>query len=249
MMPLIQVCKVQKAYPISGAGPQQSFQALGGVDFMVQPGEYVAIMGPSGSGKSTLLHLLGGLDRPSQGQVHIAGQALHAMNETGLALFRRAHVGFVFQFFNLIANLTVRDNIELPALLESRQRPAEISNRADELMETLGIIAQASKLPAQLSGGQRQRVAIARALINRPSLLLADEPTGNLDSRSGAEVLDLFAELNQRGQTIVLVTHDPAAAARAHRVIFLRDGQILRDETGLDRAAIAFRLSECTDLV
>jgi putative ABC transport system ATP-binding protein len=174
----------------------------------------------------------------------VAGQPLHAMNETQLALFRRTHVGFVFQFFNLIANLTVRDNIELPALLNGRTRGSEISRRADALMETLSIATQASKLPAQLSGGQRQRVAIARALINRPDILLADEPTGNLDSASGREVLRLFKELNAQGQTIVLVTHDPAAAAHAARIVFLHDGQLVGDETGLDAAAIARRISQ-----
>jgi ABC-type lipoprotein export system ATPase subunit len=149
----------------------------------------------------------------------------------------------VFQFFNLITNLTVRDNIELPALLDGRARGAEISCRASVLMETLGIATQAGKLPAQLSGGQRQRVAIARALINEPDILLADEPTGNLDSASGLEVLRLFKELNAQGQTIVLVTHDPAAAAHAGRIVLLRDGQVVGDGSGLDAAAVAYRMS------
>jgi putative ABC transport system ATP-binding protein len=153
----------------------------------------------------------------------------------------------VFQFFNLITNLVVRDNIELPALLDGRTRVAEISRRANSLMETLGIASQATKLPAQLSGGQRQRVAIARALINQPDILLADEPTGNLDSASGQEVLRLFKKLNAQGQTIVLVTHDPAAAAHATRVIFLRDGQVVDEATGLDVVAIASRVSHIAD--
>jgi len=237
---MIEVHDVHKTY----ATGDEPFVALRGVSLSIQPGEFVAIMGPSGSGKSTLLHLLGGLDRPASGQVRVAGQPLHAMNETQLALFRRAHVGFVFQFFNLIANLTVRDNIELPALLNGRTRGSEISRRADALMETLSIATQAAKLPAQLSGGQRQRVAIARALVNRPDILLADEPTGNLDSASGVQVLRLFKELNAQGQTIVLVTHDPAAAAHAARIVFLHDGQLVGDETGLDAAAIARRISQ-----
>ncbi len=235
--PLIKVQDVRKTY----ATGDRSFAALCGVSLTIQPGEFVAIMGPSGSGKSTLLHLLGGLDRPASGQVIVAGQPLHGMDETQLALFRRAHVGFVFQFFNLITNLTVRDNIELPALLNGRAHSVEISRRADALMETLGIASQADKLPAQLSGGQRQRVAIARALINQPELLLADEPTGNLDSASGAEVLRLFKELYVQGQTIVLVTHDPAAAAHAERVVFLQDGHIVGEDSGLDAATISQR--------
>jgi putative ABC transport system ATP-binding protein len=236
---LISVRDVHKMY----ATGDKPFVALRGVSLQIAPGEFVAVMGPSGSGKSTLLHLLGGLDRPASGEVVVSGQPLHAMSETQLALFRRGHVGFVFQFFNLIANLTVRDNIELPALLKGGASGSEISRRADVLMETLGISAQAAKLPAQLSGGQRQRVAIARALINRPDILLADEPTGNLDSTSGAEVLRLFKELNSQGQTIVLVTHDPAAAAHAWRIVFIRDGQIVGEGASLDAAQIAYRLS------
>jgi putative ABC transport system ATP-binding protein len=237
---LIQINQIHKAY----AAGNQVFAALHGVSLSIAMGEFVAIMGPSGSGKSTLLHLLGGLDRPTSGEVVVAGKPLHAMNETQLALFRRGHVGFVFQFFNLIANLTVRDNIELPALLDGRARGSEISRRADALMETLDITTQAGKLPAQLSGGQRQRVAIARALINRPDILLADEPTGNLDSASGAEVLRLFKELNAQGQTIVLVSHDPAAAAHAARTVFIRDGQIIGEGVGLDAARIASRVAQ-----
>jgi putative ABC transport system ATP-binding protein len=243
MSALIKVQDVHKTYS-TGDKP---FVALCGVSLHIQADEFVAIMGPSGSGKSTLLHLLGGLDRPASGQVIVAGQSLHTMSETQLALFRRAHVGFVFQFFNLITNLVVRDNIELPALLDGRTRAADISRRADSLMETLGIASQATKLPAQLSGGQRQRVAIARALINQPDILLADEPTGNLDSASGQEVLRLFKELNTRGQTIVLVTHDPSAAAHAARIVFLHDGRVVDEATGLDVAAIASRVSRITD--
>jgi len=240
MSALITLDHVTKDYR---AGSEH-FAALRGVSLEIGQGEFTAIMGPSGSGKSTLLHLLGGLDRATSGSVQVAGQSLERLNETQLALFRRAQVGFVFQFFNLIANLSVQDNIELPGLLEKQLRPAEVRQRARQLMERLGIAAQAGKLPVQLSGGQRQRVAVARALINQPSLLLADEPTGNLDSAAGSEVLALFRDLNAQGQTIVLVTHDPAAAAHASRVIFLRDGLICDDQRGLERAAIAYRLAE-----
>jgi len=219
------IISVRGAHKTYATG-DQPFVALRGVSLDVLPGEFIAIMGPSGSGKSTLLHLLGGLDRPASGEVVVAGQPLHTMSETQLALFRRKHVGFVFQFFNLITNLTVRDNIELPALLEGHASTADVSRRANELMGALGIATQAAKLPAQLSGGQRQRAAIARALINRPGILLADEPTGNLDSASGVDVLRLLKELNAQGQTIVLVTHDPNAAAQAGRIVFIRDGQI-----------------------
>ncbi len=239
MTALIQVRDVCKTY-IAGDRP---FPALRGATLEIGSGEFVALMGPSGSGKSTLLHLLGGLDKPSSGQVVVAGQSLHTLDETQLAVFRRKHVGFVFQFFNLIANLTVRDNIELPALLNGNGHGTGASRRADELMETLGIMAQADKLPAQLSGGQRQRVAIARALVNHPDILLADEPTGNLDSASGHDVLGLFEQLYSGGQTLILVTHDPAAAAHAKRVVFIRDGQIAGDEAGLDIASIAYRMS------
>ncbi len=236
--PLIQLIDARKTY---SAG-DQAYPALRGVNLEISPGEFVVIMGPSGSGKSTLLHLLGGLDSPSAGQVVVSGQTLHSLNETQLALFRRKHVGFVFQSFNLIANLTVRDNIELPALLYGRERPSEISRQADRLMETLGIAAQAGKLPAQLSGGQRQRTAIARALINHPDILLADEPTGNLDSAGAAEVMRLFGELNGQGQTILMVSHDSAIAAHARRVIFVRDGLVAGESAKVSAAEIASQM-------
>jgi putative ABC transport system ATP-binding protein len=219
---LIQVNNAHKTYR-SG---DLEFPALRGICLDVQAGEFAVIMGPSGSGKSTLLHLLGGLDNPTRGEVIVAGQPLHALDETRLALFRRKHVGFVFQSFNLIANMSVRDNIELPGLLYARERPAAISRRAGELMQTLGIETQAGKLPAQLSGGQRQRVAIARALINTPDILLADEPTGNLDTPAAAEVMRLFCELNRRGQTILMVSHDSHIASYAGRIVFVRDGLV-----------------------
>ncbi len=233
--PLIRVTDACKTYT-SGA---LEFPALRGVSLEVQTGEFIVIMGPSGSGKSTLLHLLGGLDGPTRGEVMVAGQRLHTLNETQLAVFRRKHVGFVFQSFNLIANMSVRDNIELPALLYGRERPAAIARRAGELMETLGIDTQAGKLPAQLSGGQRQRVAIARALINTPDILLADEPTGNLDTPAAAEVMRLFCELNQRGQTILMVSHDSNIASHAGRIIYVRDGLVAAESGRRSAAEIA----------
>jgi putative ABC transport system ATP-binding protein len=238
---LIQIREVRKTYAGGGGSTagEQAYLALRGVSLEICQGEFVVIMGPSGSGKSTLLHLVGGLDNPTAGQVIVAGQALHALSETRLALFRRKHVGFVFQSFNLIANLSVRDNIELPALLYGRERPGAISKRATELLETLGIAPQAGKLPAQLSGGQRQRVAIARALINTPDILLADEPTGNLDSAGAADVMRLFSQLNQLGQTILMVSHDPTIAASAGRIVFIRDGLVAGESSQLSAEEIS----------
>jgi putative ABC transport system ATP-binding protein len=196
-------------------------------------------MGPSGSGKSTLLHLMGGLDRPTAGLVEVKGVVLNKMNETALAKFRRAHIGFIFQFFNLIDNLTIQANVELPALLQSGRERKAVRRRADALLERLGILDQAGKHPWELSGGQQQRVAIARALINAPTLLLADEPTGNLDSRSGQDVLRILREFNAQGQTTLMVTHDAAAAAEAKRVIFIRDGRLVEEMQGCDVQQIA----------
>jgi putative ABC transport system ATP-binding protein len=222
MSAIVEVSGVYKTY--RGEGEQVA--ALQDIHLTVQQGEFVAIMGPSGSGKSTLLHLLGGLDRPDRGQIVIAGTDLTKLNETQLALFRRDHIGFVFQFFNLIANLSVADNVELPGLLGARSS-AEVTRRRAELLGTLGISEKARALPGQLSGGQRQRAAIARALINTPALLLGDEPTGNLDSKSGAEVAQLFRQLHQAGQTIIIVTHDPQlASAYADRIVRIADGRL-----------------------
>ncbi|MBN1584561.1 MAG: ABC transporter ATP-binding protein, partial [Anaerolineae bacterium] len=218
--PLVEIVDLKKAYQMS----DMVFEALKGVSLTIGSKDFVAIMGPSGSGKSTLLHLAGGLDSPSAGSVTVDGQRLHTMSQTALAKFRRSHIGFVFQFFNLIDNLTVRANVELPALLGAKRDRKAIRSRSDGLLARLGIIDQAGKHPWELSGGQQQRVAIARALINHPTLLLADEPTGNLDSASGQDVLDILGEFNQQGQTILMVTHDALAAARARRVLFIRDG-------------------------
>ncbi len=220
-----------------------AFQALRGVSLEVQSGDFLAIMGPSGSGKSTLLHLLGGLDRPTSGSVEVQGQRLDKMDETELAKFRRRHVGFVFQFFNLIDNLTVRANVELPALLAEGRNKRALRGRSEALLAQLGIADQAEKHPWELSGGQQQRVAIARSLINQPTLLLGDEPTGNLDSSSGEAVLEILRQCNAEGQTILIVTHDPVAAARAREVLFIHDGRLHERMAGGDAAEIARRLA------
>ena len=206
-------------------------EALRGVDLQVAPGEFVAVMGPSGCGKSTLLYLLGGLDRPTAGEVTVVGRRMDALNESARAVLRRETVGFVFQAYNLIPNLTVGDNVDLPGLLAGHS-PAEAARRRDELLEALGIADKARALPSELSAGQQQRVALARALVNRPAILLADEPTGNLDSRSGAEVMALLRRFHDEGQTVVLVTHNPQVASFASQVVFMRDGQLV-DETRL----------------
>jgi putative ABC transport system ATP-binding protein len=205
--------------------------ALRGVDLTLAPGEFAAVMGPSGCGKSTLLHLLGGLDRPSSGALQLAGQDVTRLSEARWAMLRRTQIGFVFQFFNLIGNLTVADNVELPGLLAGLA-PVEARRRRETLLTELGIADKAGVTPSRLSGGQQQRVALARALVNRPALLLADEPTGNLDSAATREVLALLRECHAAGQAILLVTHDARVASIADRVITMRDGNII-DETSL----------------
>jgi putative ABC transport system ATP-binding protein len=240
MSALVTIVDLKKTYQTGSV----TFEALKGVSLEVAAGDFVAIMGPSGSGKSTLLHLVGGLDRPNAGSVMVEEQPLQAMDETALAKFRRTHIGFIFQFFNLIDNLTVRANIELPALLADKKDNKAIRQRSDELLERLRIGDQAQKHPWELSGGQQQRVAIARALINRPTLLLADEPTGNLDSASGQEVLNTLGDFNQQGQTILMVTHDAFSAAKAKQVLFIRDGRLVDRMPGGMWQRIAERLGE-----
>jgi putative ABC transport system ATP-binding protein len=219
-------------------------QAVRCIDLAVEKGEFVSIMGPSGCGKSTLLHLLGGLDRPSAGRLSLDGKKVDGLSEKEWALLRRRQIGFVFQFFNLIGNLTIADNVELPALLAGVSA-RDARHRRDELLEELGIGEIAGHVPGRVSGGQQQRVALARALVNRPALLLADEPTGNLDSTSAREVMQLIARCNAEGQTIVLVTHDPRVAAAADRVVHMRDGAITEESRlagDRDPAALASSL-------
>jgi putative ABC transport system ATP-binding protein len=214
---------------LSAAGKQYEQAAppaLDGVDLTVATGEAVAVMGPSGSGKSTLLNLVAGLDRPTDGQVEVAGTVLNRLSEAALARFRRVNIGIVFQFFHLLDDLTARDNVLLPAQLAGTpRRTARI--RAGELLDALGLAAKVDAYPARLSGGERQRVAVARALINRPPLLLADEPTGAVDAKAGAQVMDLLRDINRGGQTMLLVTHDAALArGAATRIVEMRDGRL-----------------------
>ena len=206
-------------------------RALRGVDVTVRAGEFVALMGPSGSGKSTLLHLIAGLDRADEGTVALAGTRTEELGGARLARLRRRHVGLVFQFFHLIEHLSALENVALAALIAGA-RPTAAAARARELLDTLGLLDRAAERPGALSGGERQRVAIARALANRPTLLLADEPTGALDSAGAAEVLELFSRLHGTGQTILMVTHSREVAAGAQRVMRMRDGQIVDDGTG-----------------
>ena len=206
-------------------------RAVDGVDLDVALGECVAVMGPSGCGKSTLLHLLGGLDRPSSGEVWLGGRRIDQIGERGLARMRRSAVGFVFQAFHLMDELTARENVELSALLAGRS-PRAARRRAADLLERVGLADRAGFLPSALSGGQRQRVAIARALSNEPLVVFADEPTGNLDSAATVDVLRLFENLREAGQTLVIVTHDERIAATADRLISMRDGALV-DETRL----------------
>jgi ABC-type lipoprotein export system ATPase subunit len=213
-------------------GKEESLvRAVDRVDLDVAPGETLAVMGPSGCGKSTLLHLLGGLDRATAGELWLAGGRIDQMSERRLAALRRDAVGFVFQAFHLMDELTAAENVELPVLLAGRS-PRLAHRRAAELLEQVGLADRGRHLPSQLSGGQRQRVAIARALANRPQVVLADEPTGNLDSEATLDVLRLFESLHEAGQTLVIVTHDSRIAATADRLISMRDGAFI-DETRL----------------
>jgi ABC-type lipoprotein export system ATPase subunit len=214
-------------------------RAVDGVDLQVMRGETVAIMGPSGCGKSTLLYLLGGLDRPTAGEIWLDGQDLARLSERGLARLRRDAIGFVFQAFHLMDELTAAENVELPALLAGRS-PRAARRRAQQLLDQVGLADRAKFLPTALSGGQRQRVAIARALVADPAVVLADEPTGNLDSAATADVLRLFDHLHRAGQTLVIVTHDPRIATTADRTISMRDGKFINQTTPAD--AITSRL-------
>jgi putative ABC transport system ATP-binding protein len=218
---LIEMHALTRVYQL---GPQEIY-ALRGVDLVIEKGEYVAIMGPSGSGKSTLMNIIGCLDRPTDGQYILDGTPVEAMDDDELAAVRNRKIGFVFQTFNLLARTTALQNVELPLVYAKIPR-AERRIMAEEALTAVGLGDRMNHQPNELSGGQRQRVAVARALVNRPSLLLADEPTGNLDSQTGREILDLFRDLHNRGNSIIMVTHEDDVAKEAARVIHIRDGKV-----------------------
>ncbi|MGQ0521170.1 MAG: ABC transporter ATP-binding protein [Actinomycetota bacterium] len=220
-MTVVEASGLRKTYESEGV----PVRALRGVDLTLEDGEFVAVMGPSGCGKSTLLNLVAGLDTPSDGQIVLAGQSLVGKDENELARIRRAHIGIVFQFFNLLEGMSVLENVTLPAVIAGSGRK-QAESRARDLLDLLGLADKAKSAPGVLSGGQRQRLAIARALANQPTLVLADEPTGALDSAGGLEVLELFRRLHREGQAIMLVTHDKDVAAAADRVVTMRDGRL-----------------------
>jgi putative ABC transport system ATP-binding protein len=223
-MDALVVEKVRKTFEAENA----PVRALRGADLVVPSGDFVALMGPSGCGKSTLLNLVAGLDVADEGTITVAGELVTGRSEDELSQLRRKHIGIVFQFFNLLEGMTVLENVALPAVIAGRKRRMA-ETRARDLLDLLGIGDKASTVPGMLSGGQRQRLAIARALANEPTLLLADEPTGALDSEGGQEVIELLSRLHNGGQTIVLVTHDPGVAAAAGRVVRMRDGRIVEE--------------------
>lgn len=223
----MEILKVEHLTKTYGKG-STLVKALDDISFTVDKGEFVAVVGSSGSGKSTLLHILGGVDRPTSGKVYVDGQDVYKLNETNLAIFRRRQVGLIYQFYNLIPILNVKENMTLPILLDGK-KPDE--TYLEELIETLGLENRVHHLPNELSGGQQQRVSIGRSLMNRPALLLADEPTGNLDSKASREIVELLKLSNQKyKQTIIMITHDHSLALNADRIITLEDGKIISDE-------------------
>ncbi|MBC8570877.1 ABC transporter ATP-binding protein [Zongyangia hominis] len=223
----MEILKIQNLSKIYGTG-ETAVRALDDVSFSVEKGEFVAIIGPSGSGKSTLLHILGGVDRPTSGKVYVDGTDIYQMNETGLAVFRRRQIGLIYQFYNLIPVLNVEENITLPLLLDERKVDKQ---HMHSLLQSLGLQGRLKHLPNQLSGGQQQRVSIGRALINNPAIILADEPTGNLDSKNSAEIISLLKMFNKRfNQTLMIITHDERIALQADRIISIEDGKIAKDE-------------------
>lgn len=223
-MKILEVTNLSKTY---GTGETQ-VKALDNVSLSVESGEFVAIIGPSGSGKSTLLHILGGVDVPTSGSVVINGVDISNLDETALAIFRRRQIGLIYQFYNLIPILTVKENLTLPLLLDGRKPDERV---VDDLLKTLGLTERVNHLPNQLSGGQQQRVSIGRALINNPALMLADEPTGNLDGENSREIVSLLRKFNkENNQTVIIITHDERIAMSADRVISIEDGKITRDE-------------------
>ena len=223
----MEILKVEHLTKIYGSGDGE-VRAVDDVSFSVEKGEFLAIIGPSGSGKSTLLHILGGVDRPTAGKVYMNGQDVYAQNEDQLAIFRRREVGLIYQFYNLIPVFDVVENMTLPVLMDGRSVNRE---RLEELLGTLGLADRRKNLPNQLSGGQQQRVSIGRALMNAPAVVLADEPTGNLDSKNSQEIVELLRMSNRKyGQTLIVITHDENIALQADRVIAVEDGKIVRDE-------------------
>jgi len=222
---MIELIGVHRTYMVGGS----PVHALNNINLRIEAGDYVSIMGPSGSGKSTLLHILGCLDRPSSGSYRFAGEEVGQLNEAELSRLRRCQIGFVFQFFHLVPRLTAAGNVELPMMFAGVQ-PEERRQRVRRALEKVGLTARADHRPDQLSGGEQQRVAIARAVVMNPALLLADEPTGNLDSVSGGEIIHLMEQMNQSGLTLLVVTHDPRMGERACRRIQLSDGDVVSDE-------------------
>ncbi|WP_448534870.1 ABC transporter ATP-binding protein [Pseudothermotoga sp.] len=228
MAEIIRVENVKKIYRMG----DNEVRALDGVSLAVEEGEFLIVMGPSGSGKTTLLHLMGCLDKPTEGEIYIASTPVSKLNDSQLAKIRNKMVGFVFQQFNLLPRLTALENVELPMIYAGVPKTTR-RKKAKELLELVGLGDRLHHRPTQLSGGQMQRVAIARALANDPMVLLADEPTGNLDSKSGEEILKIFSELNERGQTIIIVTHDPEVAKHGDRIVRMRDGKIVSEEVNV----------------
>ena len=223
----MEILRVENLTKVYGKG-ENEVRALDGVSFSVEKGGFVAVIGPSGSGKSTLLHILGGVDRPTGGKVFMDGKDVYAQNEEQLAIFRRRQVGLIYQFYNLIPVLNVTENITLPVLMDGQKVN---QNRLAELMTTLNLTGRENHLPNQLSGGQQQRVSIGRALMNAPAVVLADEPTGNLDSKSSREIVELLKVSNEKyGQTLIVITHDESIALQADRILSIEDGKITRDE-------------------
>ena len=223
----MEILRVENLTKVYGKG-ENEVRALDGVSFSVEKGAFVAVIGPSGSGKSTLLHILGGVDRPTGGKVFMDGKDVYAQNEEQLAIFRRRQVGLIYQFYNLIPVLNVTENITLPVLMDGQKVN---QNRLAELMTTLNLTGRENHLPNQLSGGQQQRVSIGRALMNAPAVVLADEPTGNLDSRRSREIVELLKVSNEKyGQTLLVITHDESIALQADRILSIEDGKITRDE-------------------
>lgn len=223
----MEILRVENISKVYGKGPTQ-VKALDGVSFSVRKGEFIAIVGASGSGKSTLMHIIGGVDRPTSGKVYIDNTDIYSLNVAKLAIFRRRQIGLIYQFYNLIPILNVEENLTLPLLLDGRQVDKA---RLDELITALGLADRLNHLPNELSGGQQQRVSIGRALINNPALVLADEPTGNLDSRNSQEIVDLLRYSNKRyHQTLIMITHNHEIALQADRIITLEDGRIVKDE-------------------